>query len=165
MDYERGEALARRIHEALPELPLSYTCGYCYDYPQLARNIAFNRELGFAGAGYLQINGIAMREPGELRAWLGGLRASGAHSVDTTFYGLEPAHDKFAGRRGDFQFLLQILPAARELGYQEQVTFPLTEENKDDLGPLLTLLEGEGCARFSGYLPDYRGRGALLEDI
>ena len=54
VDYARGEALARRIHAALPTLSLSYTCGYCYDYPQLARNIAFNRELGFAGAGYLQ---------------------------------------------------------------------------------------------------------------
>ena len=165
VEYGRGEALARRIHAALPALPLSYTCGYCYDYPELARGIAFNRELGFAGAGYLQVNGIAPRGPEDLRTWLGGLKAAGAHSVDATFYGLEPAHDKFAGRRGDFQLLLHILRAAQALDYQANVTFPITEENKDDLDPMLKQLESEGCTRFFGYLPDCRGRGALLEDI
>ena len=163
--YVRGEALARRLHAELPALPLSYTCGYCYDYPQLARNIAFNRALGFAGAGYLQVNGIAPRGPEDLRAWMSGLKAAGAHSVDATFYGLESDHDKFAGRQGDFQLLLQILRAARTLDYEVNVTFPITEENKDDLYLLLALLESEGCTRFFGNLPDYRGRGALLEDI
>ncbi|MDR2687939.1 MAG: hypothetical protein LBB75_09305 [Oscillospiraceae bacterium] len=163
--YGRGEALARRIHEALPALPLSYTCGYCYDYPELPRNIAFNRELGFAGAGFLQINGAAMREAGELRAWLETLREAGAASIDATFYGLEATHDAFAARPGDFDYLLRILRAAKELDYEIICTFPVTEENKAETAPLLALLESEGLTRFYGFLPDHRGRGARLEDI
>lgn len=165
VNYARGEALARRIHAALPTLPINYTCGYCYDYPQLARNIAFNREHGFAGAGYLQVNGIGMRTPEDLCAWLSELKDAGAHNVDATFYGLEETHDAFAGRRGDFQLLLRILRAARELGFHSHATFPITEENKNELAPLLDLLEDEGCTRHYGCLPDHRGRGALLEDI
>jgi len=163
--YARGEALARRLHEALPGLPLSYTCGYCYDYPELARNVAFNRELGFRGAGFLQINGIAMRDDDTLRAWLGELREAGAASIDATFYGLEAAHDTFAGRPGDFAYLLRILRIAKELGYETPCTFPMTEENKAEIAPLLALLEGEGLAQFYGFLPDHRGRGAALESI
>jgi len=163
--YGRGEALARRIYEALPALPLSYTCGYCYDYPELARNIAFNRELGFQGAGYLQINGIAMRDDNALRAWLQELREAGATTINATFYGLEPTHDAFAARPGDFAYLLRILRAAQALGYEALCTFPLTEENKDEAAPLLSLLEGEGLTQFFGFLPDHRGRGAELESI
>jgi len=163
--YARGEALARRIHEALPTLPLSYTCGYCYDYPELTRNIAFNRELGFQGAGFLQINGISMREDTELLAWLKALHEAGALSIDATFYGLEASHDAFAARPGDFAYLLRILRIAKELGYEAPCTFPITEENKAELAPLLALLEGEGFTQFYGFLPDHRGRGALLEDI
>ena len=163
--YARGEALARRVHEGMPGLPLSYTCGYCYDYPELPRNIAFNRELDFAGAGYLQINGIALREDDALRAWLAELHEAGAASVNATFYGLEPTHDVFAGRPGDFAYLLRILRAAKELGYEALCTFPMTEENKAEAGPLLALLEGEGFIQLYGFLPDHRGRGALLEGI
>ena len=163
--YERGEALTRRIHEALPSLSLGYACGYCYDYPELPRSIAFNRELGFPGAGYLQINGIAVRDDNALRAWLAELREAGAFDVNATFYGLEPTHDAFAARPGDFAYLLRIQRTAKELGYEATCTFPLTEENKDEAVPLLALLEDEGHTQFYGFLPDHRGRGALLEDI
>ena len=163
--YARGEALARGVHEALPTLPLSYTCGYCYDYPELPRNIAFNRELGFQGAAFLQINGIAMRDDDTLRAWLAELRQAGAANIDATFYGLEATHDAFAGRPGDFAYLLRILRIAKELGYEAPCTFPITEENKAELAPLLALLEGEGHTQFYGFLPDHRGRGAELEGI
>jgi len=163
--YACGEALVRRVHEALPALPLSYTGGYCYDYPELPRNIAFNRELGFQGAKFLQINGIALRDDDTLRAWLRKLHEAGAAHIDATFYGLPPTHDAFAGRPGDFAFLLRILRAAKELGYEAPCTFPITEENKPELAPLLALLESEGLTQFYGFLPDHRGRGAELEDI
>ena len=165
MPYAQGEALARRIHEALPTLPLSYTCGYCYDYPELPRNIAFNRSLGFPGASFLQINGAAMRDDNALRAWLEELREAGAAAIDATFYGLESTHDAFAARPGDFAYLLRILRIAQELGYGAPCTFPLTEENKAETAPLLALLENEGLTQFYGFLPDHRGRGALLESI
>jgi len=163
--YLRGEALARRIHEALPALLLSYTCGYCYDYPELPRNIVFNQKLGFPGAPYLQVNGIALRDDDTLYAWLEELREAGAASVDATFYGLAAAHDAFAARSGDFDYLLRILRIAQSLGYETQCTFPLTEENKYELSPLLTLLESKDFARCFGFLPDHRGRGAMLENI
>ena len=163
--YERGEAIARRVHEAYPGVPVSYTCGYCYDYPELAHNIAFNRSLRFPGAGFLQINGSDMRGDAELRAWLQSLRAAGAASIDATFYGLPSTHDAFAARPGDFAYLLRILRVAKELGYEAPCTFPLTEENKAELVPLLALLEEEGLTRFYGFLPDHRGCGALLEGI
>ena len=163
--YLRGEALARRIHESLPSLPLNYGCGYCYDYPELSRNIAFNRELGFRGAPYLQINGIAPRDDDRLRAWLGELREAGAAFVNTTFYGIEATHDAFAARSGDFAYLMRILRVAGSLGYEPQCTFPITEENKSEISPLLALLEDAGLTQFFGFLPDHRGRGATLEGI
>ncbi|MCL2299335.1 MAG: hypothetical protein FWC27_04220, partial [Firmicutes bacterium] len=93
------------------------------------------------------------------------LHEAGAASVDATFYGLEHSHDAFVARPGDFAWLLRILRTAKELGYETPCTFPLTEENKAELAPLLALLEAEGHTQFYGFLPDHRGRGALLEPI
>ena len=97
--------------------------------------------------------------------WLTELREAGAAHIDATFYGLEATHDVFAGRAGDFAYLLRILRAAQALGYEAPCTFPITEENKDETAPLLALLEGEGLRQFYGFLPDHRGRGAALEEI
>ena len=161
--YERGAALAWRLHEALPALPMCYSCGDCYDYPEIAQNIALNKSLGFAGAGFLQLNGIRPRGPEEMLSWLQSLKDAGAESADITFYGLRDFHDAFAGRPGDFDLMLCVLRTALALCLKTHVTFPALEENKSELEPLLHLLEQEGCAKFYGCLPDFRGRGMGLE--
>ncbi|MDR1464171.1 MAG: hypothetical protein LBJ11_02560 [Oscillospiraceae bacterium] len=168
--FAQGAALARRFGEwrqteARESFLIGYTIGYSCDSPDLAENILLNRSLGFPGAGFLQINGIRRREPEALRQWLRTLREAGADDIDATFFGLEESHDRFAGRRGDFAYLLEIIAAGLELGFRVMPSFVITAENAGELGRLISRLEAMGCAEMHGFLPDHRGRGAALDSI
>ena len=161
--YDMGEAIALRF--AQHGIPVSYAISHCADYPQLTRNIELNKRLGFAGHAFLQINGIGLRDESKLRTYLSGVQRAGVTTIDATFYGLAAHHDNFAGRSGDFQFLLEIVRAGLALGLTLQPTFVALEDNKAQLGELVALLTSLGCTNIHGFLHDYRGRGEALEDV
>ncbi|MCL2532433.1 MAG: hypothetical protein FWE40_09850 [Oscillospiraceae bacterium] len=161
--YEIGERLA--LHFAQHGMPVSYAISRCADYPELTRNIALNRQLGFAGAAFLQINGIALRDQTALRDYLIQVQQAGVTTIDTTFYGTQAYHDKFAGRKGDFAFLCEIIATGLSLGLTMQPTFLATEENKTQLPELVDMLTRLGCTAMYGFIQDYRGFGETLEDI
>ncbi len=165
--YERGLALAKRFAEwgrgrDLAELP-SYYVGYCQEFPQLFENLAWNRALGAACARFFQANGIRIRDEAETDDFCGRLAEAGVGHIDTTFYGGEAYHDRFAGRPGDYAFLLRLGKAAKRHGIVWEPTVPVTRENAPMLEALYDLLRASGADRIYGMLPDYRGRGDLLE--
>ena len=170
VDYWRGRKVAERILEWGREQELSappyYSIGYCAEYPELLDTIAFNRAAGFVGARFLQSNGIAMRADAQLDDFLRRLRDAGVQSMDATFFGTEAYHDHFAAREGDFRFMLRLAEAAQRQNIVCQPTVPLTAENLPALDELLkTLGQVTDLRNLHTFLPDYRGRGRLMENV
>ena len=170
VDYARGKRLAERFLEwgrakELQSLPY-YFIGYCAEYPELLDTIEFNRRAQFPGAGFLQVNGISLRDTPETDAFVRRLRDAGVESIDTTFYGTETYHDRFAARKGDFRFLLRLVESAAKQGLHCTLSVPLSTENLPMLAELLYILAQMGdLSQLVTFLPDYRGRGDRMEEI
>ena len=166
--YERGKRIAQRFADWAKDkdfvtLP-DYCVGYCAEYPQLAQTIAFNRSVGFIGAQILQVNGIAIRTAEETDRLLKKLKAAGLQQIDTTFYGGRDYHDAFAARSGDYDFMLLLAHRAPVAGITCAPSFPVTKENIPMLPDLMRTLEAiPGIGKIHAFIPDYRGRGALLD--
>lgn len=170
VDYERGLRIARRFAERAKDkgyvtLP-DYCIGYCAEYPQIADTIAFNRSVGFIGARILQVNGIAIRTAEETDRHLRKLKAAGLQQIDTTFYGDREYHDAFAARSGDYDFMFLLARRASAAGIVCAPSVPVTKDNIPVLPDLMRALEAiPGIGKIHAFIPDYRGRGALLEPV
>ena len=168
-DYARSEAYALRFYNWLrknrPELGFSFYFGYSMEHPELFRAIDFARAIDSPPGKFLQFDGMAFRPEGELRDFLSRLKAHGIELIDLTFYGVGAYHDRFAGRQGDFDYLLRVLRAANELGLDVQVGLPLTQESAPQAGKLLDIWLEHKTSRQSLFVPHREGRGKFLESI
>ncbi len=112
----------------------------CSDFPEIGERIRYARSL-YGQAGTLVMgNGMRLFSEDELRRWLETVRAAGAETIGTSFYGTRKAHDAFAGRDGDYDQLLLMNRLAAELGLRRlHVLFfarsriPYLEELRDTL--------------------------------
>jgi len=169
VDYNRGRKLAEKFvrwgkARNLNTLPY-YFISYCADYPELFDTIAFNRSNGFAGARFLQCNGMKIKSRAETDEFTARLKEAGIETLDITFYGNEKYHDRFAARTGDYQFMLQLAKSAEQNGISCSPSIVITEENKDMLDNLFSELSRvTDVSNIHSFLPDYRGRGYLMED-
>ena len=168
VDYKAGKEFARRViremKEAHPYLACGYYLGYCMDTPDLPDFLRFSREYDAPAAKFLQMNGFAFREDQELAELMRMIREHGVEMIDLTFYGTEEAHDRFAGRKGDFRFLLRMLDQAGKAGLQVNVSIPLIRENLSRIPELYKTLSAYPLSRRSCFLPHSKGRGRLLPD-
>ncbi len=170
VDYFRGKQLAECLvawakEEGIAPLPYYYI-PYCADYPELADTIAFNRSVGFAGSEFLQCNGIALRDAAGIDEFIHTIQDAGVKTIDTTFFGDERFHDRFAARPGDYRFLLDLAASATRHGLTCAPTVVLLRDNLAMLPKLFETLEAvTGGARMYSFLPDYRGRGHLVENV
>lgn len=145
-------------------LGLNFVVGYCYDFPQLVEYIRLYRQWGMTAADCLQLNGFRMRTSAELDGLIDTLAAAGIAQVGLSFYGLGRSHDDFAGRKGDFDFLLRLARAAAERGMGRFETVFLRRDTVPEIAPLVARLdEIPGCCARRLVPWDYRGRGKLLE--
>lgn len=169
VDYFRGKRLAERFadwgrNSGLSSLP-AYCIGFCAEYPELFDNIAYNQSLGFPSVGFLQCNGIKIRNRRETDEWVRKLKAAGISLIDITFFGDEPYHDRFSARQGDYRFMMQLAESATENGLRCAPSLVMTEESRPMLEALhATLTTFIDAHDIHSFLPDYRGRGYLLED-
>ena len=168
VDYKAGEALAGRIiremKDARPDLHCSYYIGYCMDTPELPKFLSFSREYQAPAAKFLQMNGFAFRSDQELAELMEGIREAGVELIDLTFYGTEEYHDRFAGRKGDFRFLLRMLDQAVKAGLQVQASIPLIRENLSQMPELYEKLSVCPLSRCACFLPHTKGRGRSLPE-
>ncbi len=168
VDPREGMSFARRVlrelDETAPGLPASYYIGYCMDTPDLPEYIRFCREHHSPGAGFLQMNGFAFRDGPELQSLMDSIRENGVELIDLTFFGMEEYHDRFAGREGDFRFLLRMLQAAGRANLPVNISIPLMRGNLDGMPELHRMLSGGPVRKFSYFLPHSKGRGRLLAD-
>ncbi|MBQ6515358.1 MAG: hypothetical protein IJI09_11640 [Clostridia bacterium] len=168
VEQKTGMAFAKRViqelFEARSDLTTNYYCGYCMDMPELPEYIRFCREHHSPGAKFLQMNGFAFRNGQELRNLMNTVRENGVELIDLTFFGTEEYHDRFAGRQGDFRFLMKMLDASKEAELSVNVSIPLLRENLGQMPELHRMLSGRGGRKFSFFLPHSKGRGKTVLD-
>lgn len=165
VDYHRGQAFAQQfygwLNENRPDLDGIFYVGYCNDFPELQEHITFVRNLS-PEFEFLQFNGLAFRTADEIRGLLTEIMKNGIRLIDLTFYGTREYHDRFAGRNGDFDFLLLILKTANQVGLPVAASIALTQENAGQMQALFDLLSKYQVSRCSVFLPHAKGRGASL---
>ena len=167
IDYRRGEAFARSflgwLKENRPDLHGIYYVGYCMDFPEVTRFASFFREQ--TGMDHFMFDGMAIREDGENVTLLRSLQKAGIRRLHFTFYGLPEYHDRFAGRKGDFSYMLRTVDDAKTVGMSVSAGIMVTMENLDQMQRLMTLLQGGGISDITPILPHGKGRGYSLSEL
>lgn len=169
VDYGRSAAYARRFYDWLrenrPELSFAFYFGYSMEHPNLLKSISFLREIGSPGGKFLQFDGMKFRNDREILELLTALKARGIELINLTFYGTREYHDRFAARKGDFDYLMAILRIAGEVGLAVEAGIPLSQENAAQAGELLEQLGCYHPTRIYCFVPHGEGRGETLEPI
>ena len=155
-------AFAAWIREHRSELRFHFAFGYSMEHPMLPEALDFLREIGSVGAEYLQCDGLRIRTKDETVDFVLMLREHGVRHLNFTVYGTEAYHDRFAGRKGDFRWMLALREAAQEAGLETSVGVPLNRENAGQIDGLLDVL---GPEKLRLFVPHAEGRGAQLEPI
>lgn len=167
VDYERGKKFAKRIFDeakkSCSDLQVFYYIGYCMDDACLVDYIKFCQETASPSAAFLQLNGLRMRDEAETKSFIAMIIDVGIKEIDLTFYGTREYHDRFAGRRGDFDYLLRILNSARGQGLKVRISIPVHKENCGQADALLRLLGTDENVSF--FLPHSKGRGKNLNSL
>lgn len=168
-DYDRCEAYAKRFHEWVranrPEWHFLFSFGYCMEHPRLFEAVDFLNSIGSPTGKFLQMDGMRFRSETENRQLMEGLKAHGMELINFTFYGLEPYHDRFAGRAGDYAHMMGMIDAARKANLSVSAGIPLTSQSAPQIGPLIDELESHGISQISLFVPSEEGRGITLSDI
>lgn len=167
--YEESLSYAKRFAEWIsnerPDIRFNFSFGYSMEHPRLVEALGDLRSLGSVGAEFLQCDGMRIRDEFELSELASSLAAHDVKHLNFTFYGLPEYHDRFAGRRGDFDYLVRFAAAAFGNGLGISAGIPLTGENAEQADPLLELLSPLGFERISFFIPHSEGRGAAMENI
>jgi heme d1 biosynthesis radical SAM protein NirJ len=79
--------------------------------------------------------------------------------VGISLDGIEATHDRFRRKEGAFAASMVGLRLCQEQGLKVGVRYTMTEENAQDLDPLLQLVRKEGIQRFYFSHLNYAGRG------
>ena len=169
VDYQRSEDYARRfylwIKENRPDVAFNFSFGYSMDHPDLFHAIDFMRSIGSVGSKVLQFDGMKFRSEPELENLIAGLKEHGVEHLNFTFYGLQAYHDRFAGRKGDFGYMIHTISLA--LAHQMKVSagFPLSHESVCQVDELIATLKRIGVEQITLFVPHEEGRGVSLNPI
>ena len=168
-DWDRSVRLAERFLKELrdrqPELRSGFSFGYSMEHPDLKGAVRTLRRLGGPTAEFLQCDGMKMRSDAECAALMGMLRDEGIKQLNFTLYGLSDYHDRFAGRKSDFELNLRMMRAAKASGLPFSTGIPLTAENLHEVDALVQILQDTGSEKVFLTIPHEEGRGKLLRDV
>ena len=168
-DWDRSVALAERFMDELrdqqPEIRSGFSYGYSMEHPDLKGAIRTLRRLGGPTADFLQCDGMKMRNDTECVELMGMLHDEGIKRLNFTLYGLSDYHDRFAGRKGDFELLLRMMRAAKASQLPFSTGIPLTAENIHEVDRLVSVLQDHGSEKVFLTIPHEEGRGKLLRDV
>jgi hypothetical protein len=78
---------------------------------------------------WIPLGGVKMCSDPEMRQWLLERQAAGVEGVSASFVGYGSVHDRWNGRRGDFNFLMRTLRTAAEIGMEHGTTLYLTKSS------------------------------------
>ena len=169
VEYERSRAYAERFYNWLqanrPDVNFAFYYGYSMEHPQLLETIDFARKIGSPGGKFLQFDGMKFRTDAEIRDLLTSIQAHGIELIDLTFYGTRDYHDRFAARKGDFDYMIRILEIANQIGLSVNAGIALNHENANQAGPLLEELKKHQLNHILCFVPHVEGRGETLNPV
>lgn len=167
VDYQRGEAFSRRFYawlkENRPDLSGMYYVGYCMDFPELSQFAAYFHEQ--TGMTHLMFDGMAFRDEAEIKSLFTDLQDAGIQEIHFTFYGTEHYHDKFAGRKGDYSYMMRTARIAQDMGLLVSAGVMITMENAAQMEELISLLQNAGIQNIMLLLPHAKGRGYEMSNL
>ena len=162
VDFYRGLNYAKRFSSWLkdnhPNISFSYYFGYSMDTPYLISNYDDLKELNSPITKFLQFNGIKIMKYEILKKLILEYKNKGIELTDLTFYGIWKTHDEFAGRIGDYTYLLEILKVCNEIKLDVEVDISLTKRNIDEMDELISILESY-TNRIFIFVPHSNGKG------
>lgn len=167
--FQKARALADRFvvwkaEHGTSDFSVDIHVGSSCDYPELPEVTAFNIANGGTGP-YCPIKGQSFRSEDELRGHLRYIAEIGITCVCLTFFGLRERHDRFCGRKGDFDQTMRIARLADECGLERRESIMLTHDGVSDAPELIRILDeipnqkGRSIGTW-----DYRGRAKRLEN-
>jgi hypothetical protein len=111
----------------------------------------------------LFMGGIDFKSDCDLKVWLGGHRKLGTDLLWVSLAGSREMHDKWAGRKGDFEFNMRAIGLANDLGYTRGEVLFLTKSTLPLLEELLDTLDAiPGREWRKIRVVHYRGRGKRM---
>lgn len=136
-----------------------------FPLPVLIDIIRMRRKMDNPGWNYINMNGIRFRTREELIELYSALKDAGIILVNLSFHGYGQDHDAYAGRRGEFDFLLLMADVIAELGLDRSETILLRKPTLNTLPSLLHTLNA--IPDLSQRIPnmiDYLGRGIDVDN-
>jgi hypothetical protein len=89
----------------------------------------------------LNLGGLRRRDAAALQTWMDERQAAGIVGFHTSLAGYGPIHDRWNGRRGDFEYQISILRMAGERGMVRQERLFLAKNTLPDFDALLDAME------------------------
>ena len=167
--WERSVSLAERyikeLKEQAPDIKTSFSFGYSMEHPDLRQALRTLRRLGSPAADFLQCDGMKMRDEKECASLTDMLVSEGVKELNFTVYGPAEYHDRFAGRKGDFELILRMMAATKNAGLYFTAGVPLTGGNIDQTDGVVNVLKSAGCGKIRLFIPHEEGRGRSLSKI
>jgi hypothetical protein len=141
---------------------------YNHDVPTLLEYKDFERQLHGQRWGRIPLGGLDMRPEAEMREWLRERRDLGFESpgVAASMVGHGAIHDKWNGRKGDFQFMMMTQRLAAELGMEVHQGFFVIKDTLPILDEAIEILDahiGPATQRYARVFLT-AGYGASHED-
>jgi hypothetical protein len=124
----------------------------------------FIRRVGTPITG-IPLGGVRLLPPDQMRDWLKDRRAFGLTRIHASFSGHGPNHDRWVGRRGEFEFLISAFGLATQMGISTAATMFLTKSSLPELESLAAALDATGQDPVPKHirLVYYAGHGAHQE--
>lgn len=168
-DWDRGCRYAKVFYDWLqknrPDLSFAFYFGHSMEHPHLLEAIDFLQEIQSPTGEFLQFDGMQFRDEKQLHAFLSNLKAHGIKLIDLTFYGTRTYHDRFAARKGDYDYMLNMLRAANQIGLDCEIGYPLTQESAPLAGNFMAEIAPYQLKNLFFFIPHGEGRGKTLEHI
>lgn len=166
--YERGVEFSKKMMEYLkinhPEIHFMHYLGSAMESQSLPQIIKDMKALNSPMAEFMQYDGTKFKEEQELLSILRKMKQAGIKLIDLTFYGMRAYHDEFAGRNGDFEYMMKIIDLTNSISLNVEIGIPVFKDNLDQIDVLVKLFEGKKVKEIFIFTPHAGGRGLALVD-
>jgi hypothetical protein len=146
LPFSRFEQLVHRFHDwrqsERPDLEIGVFVGPSFDYDlETLSGVAGLRERRGAKFRILNLGGLRLRRGEELISWLEERQDAGIVGLHTSLAGFGAIHDRWNGRKGDFDYQVGVLRLGGERGMMRQEKLFLTKNTLPEFDRLLDLLD------------------------
>lgn len=160
-----AKAFRAWLQKNRPDLSFAFYFGHSMEHPKLPEAVDFLQEIQSPTGKFLQLDGMEFRDEKQLHALLSDLKAHGIQLIDLTFYGTRAYHDRFAARKGDYDYMLNVLEVANRIGLDCEIGYPLTQESAPLTGDFMAEIMPYQLKNLFFFVPHGEGRGRTLESI